>query len=348
MKKHCLIASGVLLAFLILVPPALVSVETGSFAATGTNTAPVFVWFFGYVGGQFYPQTELGISEQQMISEAATLSSSIGSTTSLRCVAAVDQLPGNAATIINWNNATEVADIQSYVNSLNQYGQVYARIDLEEFNWSSSPTVYQEVSNLSGQIGVAGIWFDHAAVLYGSDEAAFNTMMQTLTTTYPNLIFILNQSTRSKTGGQIIAPSSGMTWNETTYISPSVLINTYNQAPPKTLLTQYNSIYPGRVLLHFDSYAQTRDEPMGIFAEQKPVPEENAVQSLAKQGATQASENAGFTLLYPIIGGWTYNGILASGDVNYHGTLYDSLSIGTSTYSRATVSHFITTMKEYP
>jgi len=247
---------AILFVTLLLVPVALDSIgqnpASNSYGVSQAVTGPVFVWFFGYVGGTFYPQTELDISQAQMISEAASMSASLGSTTALRFIAAVDQLPGSAATVINWNNATTVANIQSYVGNLSQYGQVYARIDLEEFNWSSSTTVYQEVSNLYKDLGVTGIWFDHAAVVYGSNETDFNTMMQNLTTSYPKLMFILNQSTRSKTGGQVIQPSSGMTWNEQTYISPSVLINSYNKVPTVSLLQQFNRFYPGRVLLQRD------------------------------------------------------------------------------------------------
>lgn len=345
MTRTLLVPIAIVLGALVLFSSGVNFAGATSYASRATDS-PVFVWFFGYVGGSFYPTTELGISEQQMISEAATLSSSVGSTTSLRFIAAVDQLPGNAATVINWKNASQVADLQSYVKSLSAYGQVYARIDLEEFNWSSSSTVYQQVANLYNELGVAGVWFDHAAVLYGSDESEFNTMMQNLTTSFPSLVFILNQSTRSKTDGLIIEPSTGMTWNDTTYISPSVIVGTYNKAPTTTLLKQYNSVYPGRVLLHFDSYSQARDEPMGIFAEQKSSAEMTAIESLAKQGISQSSENAGYTLLFPIIGGWTYEGTLASGDINYHGTLYNSLTIGT--YERATASGIISAMIEYP
>jgi len=341
---------AILFVTLLLVPVALDSIGqdavSNSYGASQAVTGPVFVWFFGYVGGSFYPQTELDLSQAQMISEAASMSASLGSTTALRFIAAVDQLPGRAATVINWNNATIVANIQSYVSNLSQYGQVYARIDLEEFNWSSSTTVYQEVSNLYKDLGVAGIWFDHAAVVYGSNETDFNTMMQNLTTSYPKLMFILNQSTRSKTGGQVIQPSSGMTWNEQTYISPSVLINSYNKVPTVSLLQQFNRFYPGRVLLHFDSYSQMKDEPMGIFAEQKASVEQTTILTLAEQGASQARKNAGFSLLFPTVGAWTYAGILASGDVNYQGTLYNGLSVGT--FARGTVTSFISTMGEYP
>lgn len=315
-------------------------------SASSSSSGPMFVWFFGYAGGTFYPQTELGITPTQMISAASSMSSAVGSNTELRFVAAINQLPGSASTVINWSNATLVSELQQYVSSLDQYGQVYGRIDLEQFNWTGTTTAYEEVSFYYNDLGISGVWFDHAAVLYGSNETAFNSMMQNLTQAFPNLIFILNQSTKSKTGGQIIQPSSGMTWNQETYISPSVLINTYNEAPQVSMMKEYNQIYPGRVLLHFDSYAQTKDEPMGIFAEQSTKVEETTIQNLASQGASQASESAGFSLLYPVLGAWTYNGKLTAADVDYKGTLYNSLSIGT--YARSTSSSFISTMSEYP
>src|SRR2546427_7023076 len=46
--------------------------------AVAQPTSPTFVWYFGYVGNTFYPQTQLGLSPQQLIAQAASISASVG------------------------------------------------------------------------------------------------------------------------------------------------------------------------------------------------------------------------------------------------------------------------------
>ncbi len=311
------------------------------------SSAPIFVWFFGYVGSVFYPQKNLSITPQQMISAAASMSLALRSTTRLRFVSAVNQVQLQT---INWKNSTLVAQIRNYVGNLSRFGQAYGRIDLEQFNYTSKTTVYKEVSLFNDSLGLGGLWLDHAAVLYGntnSSQSKFNSMMQNLTIAFPKLVFILNQSQRTKTGGKIITPNPGTTWNETTYISPSVRLNTYNGTPGPNALEEFNTYYKGHVLLHFDSFAQKKNEPMGIFAEQNATIEEQAIKTLASEGVRWANQSKpyGFSLLFPILGAWTYNGALGGG-TNYHGTLYNSLSVGT--YARFTLANFTGTMSMYP
>jgi hypothetical protein len=78
---------------------------------------------------------------------------------------------------------------------------------------------------------------------------------------------------------------------------------------------------------------------MGVFANQNQSIENATVRMLTNQGATLSSSDEGFTLLYPIVGGWT------SASSQYHGTLYNSLSLGT--FSRSEISNFATTMVRY-
>src|SRR2546430_1316082 len=41
-------------------------------------TNPTFVWYFGYVGNTFYPQSQLGVSPQALISQASSISAAVG------------------------------------------------------------------------------------------------------------------------------------------------------------------------------------------------------------------------------------------------------------------------------
>jgi hypothetical protein len=304
-----------------------------------TPSVQVFVWFFGYVGDSFYPQTTLGITQQEMLSAAANMQQALGPSRTLVFVSAVNQLSGQS---INWKNSAAVSQIRNYVKNLSQYGLVYGRVDLNQFGYDTKTTVYKEVSILNNTLGLSGFWLDHAAVSYENNETEFNMMMQNLTTSFPNLTFILNQSTGVKKVGVIHPSSSSMTWNDSTYISPTVPINSYNTAPSKSNLQEFNKYFQGHVLLHYDSYSQQAHEPMGIFADQNSTNERSALLQLAQKGFKGQSQKptAGYSLLYPILGAWTY------GKSQYSGTLYNSLSIGT--YSRSTISNFTSIMKEYP
>lgn len=298
----------------------------------------MFVWYFGYVGDTFYPQTQLNISEQQMISQARSLSVSVDSTSRLVFVSAVDQLAGHS---IKWGSKSVLENLRGYVGNLSLYGQVYGRIDLEQFNTTgfggtaSEVSINQEIGYYITDLSLKGVWLDHASVLYHESPTAFNNMMQNLSKSFPGFTFILNQAFRQiyKTG--IITPATGTTWAAQTYISPSVLSGSYKNIPASSQFVTWNNYYPGRVLLHFDSYAQMSSEPMGVLADQSVSTQESAVLTLAKQGPS-----VGYTLLYPIIGGWT------SASSEYHGTLYNSMTFGT--YDRGTYSSFVGTMTEYP
>jgi hypothetical protein len=299
----------------------------------------IFVWAFGYVGNTFYPQSQLGITSAQMISQAANMSEALNSTTSLVFVSAVDQLAGRQ---ISWNVKSDVAAIRNYVANLSNYGQVYGRLDLQQFNSTgfggnaSKISIYQEVKDYYTVLSLKGVWLDHASVLYHDSPTAFNSMMQNLTKTFPSLIFILNQTAHEKFSSGIIKPSAGTTWANDTYVSPSVLVGSYSKLPQLSQFQTWNKYYPGRVLLHFDSYAQTETEPMGLFADQQSSTEISTIKQLAVEG----NGTYGFTLLYPIVGGWTYK------ESPYGGMLYNSFNFGK--LSRNTYSSFLPIMAEYP
>jgi hypothetical protein len=329
----------------MLVPAVLTVSEGGgmaTFASTKT-TQPIFVWYFGYVGNVFYPQMQLGITPAQMVSEAANMSEAVGSNTSLVFVSAVDQ---TTAGQVNWANLSQVQVILHYVDGLRKYGQVYGRLDLQQFNSTgfkgtvSKMSIYKEVKYYYLQLNVTGIWLDHASVLYYDNKTAFNQMMQNLSASFPSLHFIVNQTAGQKYASHVIEPTSGTTWANMTYVSPSILPGSTKNIPAQTQFVSWNKYYPGRVIVHFDSFAQTSNEPMGLFANLSNTSEISTINTLAAEGLTAASKNAGFSLLYPVMGGWTYKGS------TYNGTLYNSLSIGK--FDRNTDASFIPTMVKYP
>jgi hypothetical protein len=314
--------------------------------SNSSSSAPIFVWYFGYVGDVFYPGTQLGISTGQMVSVAQSLSGTLGTTTRLVFVSAIDQTPGN---IIQWKDSAVVNQLLSYVLYLQTYGQVYGRIDLEQFNTtgfggsSASTSAYTEVGYYTKMLNLNGVWLDHASVLYNRNPALFNAMMQNLTESYPALTFILNQTFRQTRPSAIIVPAGGTTWAKQTYLSPTVSPGSYNKIPPLSLFAKWNQYYPGRVLVHYDSYAKSMGEPMGQFAAQSSQTEIQTIQALASEGASLGSK--GFTLLYPVMGAWTYNGVINNAD--YYGTLYNSF-MGLGANARSTLASFTQTMQSYP
>ncbi len=305
------------------------SVPVGSAISTSTKTA--FVWLFGYIGENFYPKTQLNLSQQQMYAIAAQLRHSLGLNASLNLVSAVDETPGNQ---IAWSNKTKVAPILSYVGFLRQYGQVYGRIDLQEFNTTTKTKVYTEVGRYANTLFLNGVWLDHAAVLYSENKTTFNNMMQNLTNSYPNLEFILNQAYKESNSAYVIVPAANTTWANNCYISPSILSGSYDKIPASKQLAKWNEYYPGRVLIHFDAFATKSYEPMGLFANQDNLVEVQTMQKLASKGLT-----LGYMLLYPIIGAWTFK------DSLYKGTLYNSLTTGN--YPRSTLTNFTQIMVNY-
>jgi hypothetical protein len=293
-------------------------------------STPTFVWFYGYVGGNFFPTTELGITQTQVLQEASKLSNQVGSS-NLRLVTAVDTTQTNVA------NNSMVPEIKSYVDALRTYASVvYGRIDLTLFNLTSSPNVYQMVKKYADKMDLNGIWFDQAAVYYGAvGQNNFDTMMQNLTDKYPTLNFILNNAA---TNVAIIQPEQKDTWQQNAYISPTVEQGSYNSVN-LTLVSEMYALFPGRVLLHYDASFNLPAEPMGVFADQTSKNETTAISFLAKQGAEPVSQSEAYYLLYPILGSWTYTGS------EYNGAIYNSLNIGT--YDRQTASSFISVMTEY-
>ena len=140
----------------VLLVPAFVQTQEASAQSSG----PIFVWMFGYVGDVFYPQAQLGLSQHQLINTAHALSNDFGKS-NLEIVTAVSQIPGQNI------QASYIPQIRSYVDALRKSATVvYGRIDLDEFNLTTSETVYDEVAMYVNQLEINGIWFDHPALLF--------------------------------------------------------------------------------------------------------------------------------------------------------------------------------------
>lgn len=317
------------IAIILLVPIFSAVPAVQAEKVSPEQTSSTFVWLFGYVGGEFYPATELGITRAQVLHEASALSDSVGKA-NLRLVTAVDEIPGKTV------NASMIPVVKEYVDSLEKHASVvYGRIDLQIFNLTSTTSVYQKVSEYVNQMDLNGIWFDHAIVYYSAvGSAPFNSMMQKLATTFPQLNFILNNAA---TGYGIITPAAGDTWQNNAYISPTVKPGTYNQVNLATISTMF-ALYPNHVLLHFDAYANDTESPMGIFADQNAGTEISAISALATQGTHPVTQSQAYSLLYPIMGSWT---CLCS---IYQGTIYNSLLTGA--FHRGTAHKFTSIMAE--
>jgi hypothetical protein len=303
------------------------SLATGPQQVRAQPTTPTFVWYFGFVGDTFYPQTQLGLSPKSLITEASSISASVGAA-NLRLVAAIDEIPGK--TISTAMIPTE----KGYVDSLRKYSSfVYGRLDLQQFNLTSSPTIYAEVAKYANQLDLNGAWFDHAILYYNTvGQAKFNAMMQALSSANPSFGYILNNAA-AKQG--YIAPSTGTTWAANTYICPSVKSGTFDTIDLAQIST-LNRLFPGHVLVHWDAYAKSSPEPMGLFANQPASAELSTVRALTHQGVYPANPSYRYLLLYPIIGAWTFSGS------TYKGTLYNSLSSGA--YARGTATGLVAIM----
>lgn len=320
-----LAVAAVLFGSLLVTIP---SVQASS--AISTQSSPTFVWFYGYVGGEYYPTTQLGLTQAQVLHEASVLSDKVGQS-NLRLVTAVDTTQSQIA------NASMLPTIKTYVDKLETYASVvYGRVDLQVFNLTSPITVYQMVDRYVDKMDLNGIWFDHAVIYYravGRDK--FNSMMQNLADEFPTLNFILNNAADQY---GVIAPFQKDTWQANTYISPTVKQGNYDYVNLRLVSRMYK-LYPNRVLLHFDASLFVSGEPMGVFADQTTKNEVDAVTFLAAQGDHPANQTEAYSLLYPILGSWTYFGS------KYDGTLYNSLSTGE--YNRDTAKSFIAIMTEY-
>src|SRR5437588_3738832 len=205
-----------------------------------------FVWYFGYVGNTFYPQAQLGVSPQTLIAQASSIGESVGPA-NLRLVSAIDEIRGRNI------SPAMIATEKSYVDSLRKYASVvYGRLDLQQFNLTSSPTIYAEVDKYARQLDLNGAWFDHAIVYYNAvGQAKFNAMMQALSSANPSFSYILNNP---GTRQGYITPLPGTTWAANTHICPSVKAGTFD-AVDLAQISVLNSLYPSRVLVHWDAFA---------------------------------------------------------------------------------------------
>jgi hypothetical protein len=300
------------------------------------TTNPTFVWFFGYVGSYFYPQTQLNLSQSQLITVAGKLSRLVGNT-SLQLVTAVSQIPGQT---INWSNATLVSQIKSYVSSLRSYASVvYGRIDLFEFNQNSFPSIYTQLNNYTKSIDLNGVWLDHAAEYYNKvGKAAFNAMMQNITVHFPQLHFIMNHTEHR----QLITPLNHTTWENATYVAPSAECSpkTYYCNMQMSLISGLNKLFPGHIVVHLDAYAVKPHAPMSVFSNYNDVLEQYNLGNLAHLGShpKNGNQDLAFVMLYPIVGAWTYK------YGQYNGTLYNSLPNGN--FKRSTYGAFTKIMVE--
>lgn len=315
----------------------------------GSRPGPVFIWFFGYVGGTYYPMYQLGINQSTMVAVAKNLSSIIPSRR-LVLVTSVDEIPG--ATI----NSSMLPVIESYVADLHQYAAaVYGRLDLKQFNLTAQPgttfgdcnggpfadyncPIYNQtrlylLPPKKGGLGLNGIWFDSASQYNNfTGSTFFNQMMQNLTASFPSAKFILNHS-NVRYG--YITEQPGYTWENNTYVCPSTF---GNLAPNKTELQQFYSRFPGHVLLHMDADGPSPigdpSRPMSIFGNQSSAQEVAVLTKLVKKGLHPGPSfvNESYFTLVPIVGSWDY--INATND----GVLYNSLSVGD--YARSTYSNF--------
>jgi hypothetical protein len=317
----------VLLFSVSLFGAASAYVQSSVHSSSQNVTKPVFVWLFGYTGDYFFPQTQLKISIQQVVSAARAVSQAVGSS-NVRLVAVVGEEPGKNV------QSSYISTIKGFVSQLKPYASVlYGRLDMQEFNSNTNPSLLSQVSLFVNQLGLNGVWFDHGPNLWQSmGSTKFNAMMQSIIKAFPNLNIIMNQAVNK---GGWITPAKGTTWGLHTYISPSVRSGSCCVVDDSIIKT-LNGIYPGRVLVHFDAFATVPSEPMGIFALKSTSFQESTVKTLVYKGVHSSSQYA-YDFQFPIIGAWTYDGS------KFHGTLYNSLSSGV--YYQGTESSFIATMK---
>ncbi len=312
-----------------------------------TVSDPVYIWFFGYIGNTFYPQYELNISTQAMISTAKNLSETFGKN-NLVLVTAVDEIPLPGGDITN--SSSNISAISSYVSQLHKYAAtVWGRLDFYQFNltatsygncktWSKCP-IYNQTSLYVHQLGLDGIWYDHPSQYWNvTGSVKFNKMMQNLTELFPKTRFILNQTP----GGIIgyVQELKGYTWGNQTWVAPSPPQN--KTLPNLKQIQIEQKLFPGHVLLHFDArgppaIGEDKFEPMSIFAADSASEEASILTKLVYGGTHPASMNQFYGMVIPLVGSWTYNGSI-HGSRNYNGTLYNGLQTGN--YARSTILAF--------
>jgi hypothetical protein len=321
------------------------------------STTPVYIWFFGYVGNSFYPTTDLGITQQQMLSAAKNLSETFGKQ-NLVLVSSVDETPISGGTI----NSSMIASMASYITQLHKYAaEVFGRLDFYQFNLTSLPgtafgdcepwyncPIYNQSKLYVDELGLNGIWFDHPSQ-YQNDigNVTFNQMMQNLTDLFPGVKFIINQTPSVKLG--YVKELSGYSWENMTYASPSPVEGslTLNE----NQIAELNDLYPGHVILHLDaegppSIGSQANEPMSIFASLNASQEISNLTTLIHEGSAPSSANESYAMVVPVVGSWTCdnatsemnNGVPCPGSVDYDGTLYNGLSTGN--FSRSTIGSF--------
>lgn len=314
----------------VLSQSAALTSQVSTAASGSSSPGPVFVWMFGYVGDTFWPQANQSITPAETIQLAANLSEAVGAQ-NLRIVNPVDVEPGHNI------QSAYYSTIASYVSSLKQYSSiVYGRLSMEQFTNLSS--IYPQVSMFVNQLGLNGVFFDFAPILYSQiGQTAYNQIIQNLSSSFPGLNFLMNEAAKSS---NYITPLSGDTWGAYTYVMPTVASGSYTfSGVSLSRIAALNKIYPGRVLLHYDANAQLKGDPMGVFADQTATNEISAVTTLAEKGADPSSSQYAYRFLYPVLGAWTYEGSI------YEGTLYNSLTFGT--YNRSTIYSLTSIMVKY-
>jgi len=306
------------------------SSQTTDLGSGDPSTGLVFVWYFGYSCNSFIPQNELNLSPTTLLEEASKLSSSVGGPSHLALISPIDEVRGCQVT------ESSFAAERSYVEGLRRSAiLVFGRLDLDQFNVNTNPTIYEEASMYVHELDLNGIWLDHASEYYGVvGQQSFNSIMQKLTTAFPGVRFMLNNGADAS---KVTVPTVGTTWSKSTYASPTVIFGTDN-AIPSYLISVLNKYFPGRVVLHLDSFATVPNEPMGIFANQVSAVEVSTVSSLAATGLSPKHPGEGFNFLFPVIGAATEASSI------WGGTLYNSLHEGLN--DRSTITGFIRPMEE--
>lgn len=324
-------------------------------AKTDSNvfySRPVYAWFFGYVGGTFYPRSELGISQSEMLEAAKNLSQIFGKN-NLVLVTAVNEIPLPGGTI----NNTMITPIRSYVIELKKYASaVYGRLDMQQFNLSTLPgygsctlgggsgpwydcPIYNQSSLYVNQLGLDGIWFDHPTQYNDVvGNLTFNEMMQNLTTLLPSTKFLINQTPGARLGYTV--ELDGFTWMNDTYAVPSVQSRNLALNQNQEAIV-YDNFF-GHVIVHFDAdgppgVGSNKGAPMSVFAAENASAEISTLTSILYNGTHPNAVNESYSTVIPVIGSWTYNASV-NGGPDYNGTLYNALSIGN--YARSTVASF--------
>ncbi len=324
---------------------------------TTTVSAPVYIWFFGYIGNTFFPAHELELSQSAVIKVAQNLSETFGKQ-NLMLMTAVDEIPAKGGTITN--DTSHISAVKSYVAKLHQYASgVYGRLDMSQFNLSPSGygncrivagqfrdyncPIYNQTRLYINQLGLDGIWFDKAYYYYRiAGKLVFNQLMQNLTEMFGNSTrkFILNETCCG-----IITPLPGFTWESETYASPSPpQIYTFKLSSKK--IGQLNAAFPGHVIAHLDAegpphlIGTSPREPMATFAALNVSAESKVLSMLVYKGLHAAQRDQSYAMVIPLIGSWTFNGklncslqadftvICSRKSPDYQGILYNALSSG--------------------